>query len=391
VAAACGLLLLFPVDLAPDHGVRVATALDGPTLVALLLLAGAAALVLRTALRGSRAVPLAALWAAAAAAPSFLVPLNVVMNEHRLYLPSTGLALGVGLLLHRAVAAGGEGRRALAGAAVAGVLSAFALIDGDRARTWSDPGRLWEEAVETSPASWRAHLHDGVQRLRTALATKAAGEASGDPVGRSLGVRSGLDQMDQALDAFRRAQEIHPRSFETRLNLAFLHVERARARAGEEGGGVAADLREAIRWFSLAEESSPGSFRALYNRATAMAEAGMVPEATAEFERLSRDPSRTAMYAWPLADLYRRAGRWEDALRQLDRAEEVSPADAGVAALKKGEVLAQAGRFAEGKAEIRRAARLLDPGDPRPLLFMARLLEATGDPEDLKAARRLKD
>ncbi|MCK6480859.1 MAG: tetratricopeptide repeat protein [Planctomycetes bacterium] len=387
VAAACGLLLLFPVDLAPDHGVRVATALDAPTLAALLLLAGAAALAIRAALRGSRAVPLAALWSAAAAAPSFLVPLNVVMNEHRLYLPATGLALGAGLLLQRAVAAGGERRRAAAGAAVAAVFCAFALVDGDRARTWSDPGRLWEEATRTSPSSWRSHLHDGVQRLRTALATKAEGEASGDPVGRSLGTRSGRDQMEQALASCRAAQEIHPRSFETRLNLAFLHLERARA---GEGPGAAADFREAIRWFTLAEESSPGSFRALYNRATAMAEAGMVPEATAEFERLSKDPSRTALYAWPLADLYRRAGRWEDALRQLDRAEEVSPGDAGVAALKRGEVLAQAGRFEEGKAAIRGAARLLPPGDPRPRIFMARLLEASGSPEDVRTARALR-
>jgi len=194
--------------------------------------------------------------------------------------------------------------------------------------------------------------------------------------------------VDQALESFRRAQEIHPRSFETRLNLAFLHLERARL---GEGPGAAADFREAIRWFALAEESSPGSFRALYNRATAMAEAGMVPEATAEFERLSQDPSRTAMYAWPLADLYGRAGRWEEALRQLDRAEGIQPENAGIAALKKGEVLAQAGRFAEGKAEIRRAARLLVPGDPRPRIYMARLLEASGTPEDIRISRALRE
>jgi len=65
--------------------------------------------------------------------------------------------------------------------------------------------------------------------------------------------------------------------------------------------------------FTLAEESSPGSFRALYHRASALAEGGLVDEAVKEFERLARDTSRTTLYAYPLANLYRRQGRFDDA------------------------------------------------------------------------------
>ena len=396
VAAASALLVLFPVDLAPDHGVRVATALDGPTLAALLLLLLGGFLVVRSALRGGRALPLAAAWAAAAAAPSFLVPLNVVMNEHRLYLPLTGAALAVGLLglavLRRAAAAAAAAAGGAGGALLA-VACAFILVDGDRAWAWSDANLLWEQAVATSPASWRAHMHLGVQSYRAAEKSHADAGRATDRVGRTFGTRAGNDAMDFALEEFTKAHHLYPRSFETRLNLGFLHLFRGRVanRDVAPGEPVAApeEFREAIRWFTLAEESSPGSFRALFNRASAMAEGGMTAEAIPEFERLSADTSRTTLYAWPLADAYRRAGRFDDALLQLRHIEEVDPAQAGAAALRAGEVLVDGKRFADAKRELERAARILGPEDPRPPLHMARLLVATGLPENLPMARML--
>jgi len=397
VVADCGLLLLFPVDLAPDHGVRVAAALDLPTAAALLLLASAAALVAWRAVRGGRALPLAAAWAAAALAPSVLVPLNVLMNEHRLYLPATGLSLlaGLGLLaLLRRAARAGPGLPLAAGVGVIGLFSGLLMVDRDRARAWSDPFALWGEAAETSPTSWRNRMHLGVEYYR--LAERIfADAAAGDQVGRVLGERSGEGCLDRAREEFEASLALYPGAFETRLNLGFFHLYRGRLANREthpdEPPKVPEEFREAIRCFTLAEQASPGSFRALYNRATAMAEAGMVAEATREFERLSQDTSRTTMYAYPLADLYRRAGRTDDALAQFDHIVQVSPADEGTAVLKRGEALTQAARFSEAEAALRRAAALLGPSDPGPPLYMARLLVGTGLPENLPAARTLWD
>jgi tetratricopeptide (TPR) repeat protein len=365
VVAASGLLLLLPTDLAPDHGVRVGAALDLPTCLALAALGVAGFLVVRAARRGDRLLPLAAAWAALAAAPSVLVPLNVVMNEHRLYLPCTGLALGAGPLLLGVVRAGARlGRPAAGGLAVLALLCAYIAIDGGRAHDWRDSYRLWRRATESSPASWRNHLHLGVQayiRAKKGYDALAAAGLASDP-GTIFAERAAREELDFAMESFHEAHRLYPRAFETRLNLGFAHLHRGLLLNRSHDPDAPADpgpFLEAARWFTLAEESSPSSFRAFYNRATAWAFAGRVPEAIAEFERLSADRSRTTLYAWPLADLYRRAGRTEDALAQLALVEEREPADAGLVALRRGEVLAAAKRYREADRELQRAASLL--------------------------------
>jgi len=390
------LLLLWPVDLAPDHGVRVSAALDGTTVLALLGIAGILALVVRSFLRGDRVLPLVAAWTALAAAPSVLVPLNVVMNEHRLYLPATGLALGVGLGMLALLEAGvRRGKEVLVGLALMAVFVSFLLVDRDRARTWGNPFDLWERAVETSPTSWRNHLHLGVESFRGAQADFDRLDGLADRKSTEAGILDlrGRAGIDRALAEFTEAQRLYPGAFESRLNLGYLHLYRGQIlnREADPDGPAShpEEYRQAIRWFEEAEKASPGSFRALYNRASAMARAGMVPEATAEFERLAKDPSRTTMYAWPLGDLYRRAGRTEEALAQFDLIERLSPEDAGTLCLKRAEVLTAARRFVEADAELQRAAKVLGMENPGPPLYKARLLVAEGKPEMLPLAKAL--
>ncbi len=395
VVAGYALLVLFPVDLSPDHGVRVSAEIDGPTALAILGIAAALALVVRSAARGSRAVPLVAAWAALAAAPSILVPLNVVMNEHRLYLPSTGLALGAGLGMLALLRAGERSGRGLAaGLCLLAILCSYVLVDVDRARDWRDPAVLWSRAVETSPTSWRSRLHLGVELFRGAQEDYAERDARAglDPDRAGLMELRGRDGLDRALAEFGEAHRLYPRSFETRLNLGFAHLYRGQIlnRDADPDGPQphVEEYLQAMRWFALAEESSPNSWRALYNRATAMGKAGLVPEAIAEFERLSKDGSRSTIYAWPLVELYRRAGRTEDALARLDFIAGKTPDEKGVVALKRAEVLMQAGRFRDADAALKEAYGILGEGDPMVWVYMARLLVAIGDPANLPQARR---
>ena len=292
-------------------------------------------------------------------------------------------------------AAAAAGKALAGGTAVLLVFCSFVLVDVDRAVAWKDPETLWSRAVDTSPESWRSSMHHGVEAYKKALKTYGALDAKSDrrdPDSAFLEYRAKY-LLDSALEDFTRSQELYPRAFETRLNLGNLHLYRARLLNRDADPDAPPPLpeeyREAIRWFALAEESSPGSFRALYQRATAMAEAGLVEEATREFERLAQDRSRTTMYAWPLASLYARAGRTADALAQLDLIESIRPGDAGPAALRRGEILTRAGRFREAEKELQRAATVLGIDDPGPPLYMARLLVATGIPGNLPAARTL--
>jgi tetratricopeptide (TPR) repeat protein len=394
VAGAYALLFLFPADLAPDHGVRVAASLDAATLLALLALAGAAALAARAAARGCRAVPLVASWAGLAAAPSVLIPLNVLMNEHRLYLPATGLALGAGLVLLALLRAAGR-----AGAPWAGVVGAtlvfcaFSAVDGARARDWWEPRRLWSRAVATSPGSWRNHLHLGVEAYRVALRKfeKLDERWGSTEPGTAFLENEASGFLEFALEEFVEAHRLFPGAFETRLNLGFAHLYRGNLlnRDSDPDGPPPRPepYVEAARWFGLAEKASPGSWRALYNRASALGKAGRLPEAIAEFERLSQDRSRTTIYAWALSDLYSRAGRTDDALRQVDLIESIEPQDRPRAALRRVDILLRARRFEEADRALARAFEIVGRGDPLAWVRVARLLVAGGKAGDLPRAR----
>ena len=398
VAVAYALLLIFPFDLAPDHGVRVAAGIDAPTAAALAAIALAAGLVVRAAARGCRGVPLAALWAAAAAAPSVLVPLNVLMNEHRLYLPSTGLALLVGLGGDRVLSGArrfGPQARTAAGTGVVLALAAFVLVDRSRSKDWADPSRLWPRAVATSPESWRNQMHLGAVCFRLAQSTWSERLASrGRSAPADVLEMQGTALLDEARERYGEAHRLYPRAFETRLNLGYFHLYRGTLLHPEvlhdEVPSDVSDFEEAARWFVLAEESSPGSFRAHDNFAKSRALAGRVDEAIVEYERMAaEDTDRTTHYAWPLARLYGRVGRTEDALRMLAKIDALSPEQGGTVALLRAEALTRAKRFVEAKAALEDARRRLGPDDPMPDVYMARLLAATAVPENLPALREL--
>jgi len=93
-------MLLKPVGLSIDHDVAVtASAAKVAAAVAIHLAVIAAAV--RSALRGHRLFPLCVGWWWMLGAVTFVQPLNVVMNEHRLYQPMIAAALLAGAALAR--------------------------------------------------------------------------------------------------------------------------------------------------------------------------------------------------------------------------------------------------------------------------------------------------
>jgi tetratricopeptide (TPR) repeat protein len=161
-------LYFWPAGLSLDHEARVVTSLAEPLfLAALALLLGLSVL----ALRAPRRRPLAAagwLWFAFALAPtSSILPLNVLMNEHRLYLPSFGLFLwaahALAPILARVLASARGGsapaRVALACGALCCVgLGARTIV---RKLDFHTAERQWASAVAVSPGSPIARLGYG--------------------------------------------------------------------------------------------------------------------------------------------------------------------------------------------------------------------------------------
>ncbi|MEW6750767.1 MAG: tetratricopeptide repeat protein [Candidatus Latescibacterota bacterium] len=143
----------------------------------------------------SRSVALWLAWPLLVLGPTLLVPLNVLVNEHRLYLPMVAVAGLAAMLWDRlrgsqgapasspaaSAAAGpgtappGAGRGAwLVPAVGVAVCILFGALDGERTAVWQSPLSLWGSALARAPLMPRPHLYLGDQYA-----------AGGDP-GRAL-------------------------------------------------------------------------------------------------------------------------------------------------------------------------------------------------------------
>ena len=160
------LLLWHPTGLTVEHQFRLANSWAGALAVgpALLLLASCVWLVARLwgqagrrSRTGSPVPGFLALWAVAGLAPTSLIPLNVLVNEHRLYLASLSF---VALLAWTARDLWGRHRRA-GPVAVAALVGIYGLLSAQRSAVWADAGALWTDAAAKAPLMPRPHLFLG--------------------------------------------------------------------------------------------------------------------------------------------------------------------------------------------------------------------------------------
>ena len=155
-------LLLVPAGQSIVHDVRwIVTPVDPIALTAV----GGAIVALVLAARIRRSAPLVAfgiVWFFAVLLPTAVAPLREPMMEHRLYVPSLGLLLAAATALSRPLAM----HRTVRLVALATVL-VLAAVTRARNLAWSEPVRIWEEAVQRAPAAWQAHFEYG-ESLREA-------------------------------------------------------------------------------------------------------------------------------------------------------------------------------------------------------------------------------
>lgn len=100
------------------------------------------------------------LWFFIALAPSSLIPLNVLVNEHRLYLPSAVFFLAVGVGYNRLLPA--LGRRQWVGVLCAVlVLSGLMAATIQRNKVWASSLSLWRSAAAAAPLMARPSIYLG--------------------------------------------------------------------------------------------------------------------------------------------------------------------------------------------------------------------------------------
>jgi len=219
-------LTAWPMNLNIAHHMSVAHTLAEPrvwlSLLGLVLYFSVAAVCLK---KRMALMTLALVWLPLTLSPtSSIIPLNVVMSEHRLYLP---LTLFLSLLTIVAVRLG---RKAgIPSAPVMGLVSVVLLLWAGRTAMrqfdYHEAGRLWGKAVALSPDNFRARNYFG-------NALVARRDFSG------------------ARDQYRHAYDLYPESMDTRINLGEVNI-----RIASMGGDPAA-WAEGERMFRgiLAEE-----------------------------------------------------------------------------------------------------------------------------------------
>ena len=170
-------------------------------------------------------------WILVVLLPTLVVPLNVLVNERRLYLPLVGLA---GLLLWLLGERSWERKwHWILGAG----LVALAALTAQRNPVWESEKRLWEDALGKAPLMVRPHLRIG-GLLRQEGDLQAAGKAysralelgpENGPAHNNLGnLLQQQGDLEGAERAYRRSLEIAPRYVEAQVNLAALYSRQGR-------------------------------------------------------------------------------------------------------------------------------------------------------------------
>ncbi len=341
-------LLLFPRDLTPNRYVRVSeTPFELPVIASCLLLLA----LLHLGWRGRARRPLLCLgilWFFVALAPtSSIIPLNQVMNEHRLYLPAVGLAIAFATAAWR-----------LPRAAKPAIVVALLGLTLVRNRDWADPVRLWESAVRASPLS--------------------------DGSWNSLGVQRRLrGDLEGARGALLRARDLAPHSWDATFNLGTLLLQ-----IGRERGEYAA-LEEAQRWLLRSMELRPDATRSRWYLAETLKEMRRPEQAEAIWRALACESTRLyEMTRYPLAALALERGRPEEAEARYREAL-AEGSDPVPAWLGLGKVALDRGDRPEAARCAAEAGRSR-PHAGEPWLFLARLYagSALGARHLIEAERR---
>jgi protein O-mannosyl-transferase len=279
-------LLVFPVDLAVDRFVRVSTSItETGVLVSLSGLVVLCSGLLLAARRAPLVTLCGAIFFFGLAPTSSFVPLNVLMNEHRIYLPGVGFAILVALPMAALLA-----RWPRRGAALLSTVGACALVlIVTRSLVWQDPLRLWEDSARVSPKSYRSH-----NQLGAAWQAKAAQLGS---------VPAALPLLDKAEAEFRIAADLYPVWYNAHLNLGIVH--RARGLIAEDDAEFEAALLEFEKCRGLAK----GEWRARLEIAATHGqwkhyeEAIRLYEEMADEERGEKAGPRNPLYLRPMARL----------------------------------------------------------------------------------------
>ena len=376
-------LLALPIGLNVEHQFYEASGfLDAPALMGAALGASVILVAVMAGWWRRRLACFFMLWGVVVLLPTLIMPLNVLVNERRLYLVLAGFVLLLGELLGRAPVLRRHGW------GMAACLAAFAALTISRNAVWGDELALWQDAERRAPGMYRVQTNLGRARQETgdwngALESYhralAIDDGHGDAPNNIATILHLQGRVDEAVQWYRRALERYPEHAQIRQNLADALVqlgdlpaahrmyESALTLAATDGAiwsNYGESLLQAGEWdraeaaLLRAIELLPNLPEPYNNLANAYSGRGDQAGAIDLYKQaLSRSETPSAAILANLGDSYRRLGSLNEARRVLLQAVE---ADAGYARAYYylGQTEALAGRWSEADAAFARASRL---------------------------------
>ena len=289
-------------------------------------------------------------WTVLALSPTLIIPLNVLVNEHRLYLPLAGLALGVGACSQRLV----KDRLLWPGIAC---LVIWGGLTVQRNADWNDELSLWSAAAERESKMPRVYVH----------------------LGNALRDRGHLSE---ARSTYEKALSFDPSSRSANTNLANLYYEAGLADSARQ----VAYMQKAIALYEGVLKIDSAYREALNNMGSAHMLLGDYDRADQAWNlAIERHPNHAdAHYNQGL--LQARLGRSGEAVRHYRRALALG-ADAQIYR-EMGNVLADSGQL-DGAAIAYRRAIGLNGADVASRYNLAEVLLVSGEKELAQTRNRV--
>jgi len=232
--------LFFPINLHADRSLPFPPATPVASLVVLGALFCLVLVVMVKKMRSSPAAVFSLSWILITLIPSsnLIVISGRPVADQRLYIPSVGLALLIGLLLRRLDRKPLRKRLTVLKATFFFlIMLSFSLITWHRIPVWHNGLSLWEDSVTKNPTNDRSHYNLGLmyqdrgdfEAALREFSTVAQLNPAYFEAHNSLGVvYAGLNQIEKALSHYRRAIGLNPNYARAHFNLGntYLKMER---------------------------------------------------------------------------------------------------------------------------------------------------------------------
>lgn len=252
---------------------------------------------------------------------SSIIPINDVIFEHRIYLPSVGMFMAFCSFVF-CIADYMKIKRAAAVILLFVVGASFGAASYKRNNVWKDSVSLWEDVVSKSPASSKSYNNLGlayyvekklpeeaIRAYRIAVKLKPDNAEAYNNIGQ-IYYDSGL--IDKALEEYRMALKFKPDIAMTHNNIGLIYHRQ----------GL---LDDAVKEFMAALRQWPANADVHYNLGLVYARKGYLDEAINEYILALKEKPADADFHYSIGYAYRLKGMLKEASSHYKAAIEINP------------------------------------------------------------------